>query len=164
MKIKANLILPNSKDLIKLVGLDEGGKVQKYIDNFVVTKSEPYLPGNKHLYESSRISTKIGSGKVVYNTPDANYLYEGKLMVDPFMKVGAFPIRNGKISFKESDGPIEGFVSRKNVPKIDDPKGRSLNYHGGSMRREKWFDRMIDDKMEELVTGIQNIVNGGHNE
>ncbi len=161
MRIKANLILPNSKELTKLVGLDEGGKVQKYIDNFVITKTEPYLPGSKHLYESSRISTKIGSGKVIYNTPDANYLYEEKLMVDPFVKVGAFPIRNGKISFKESDGPIEGFVSRKNVPKIDDPKGRNLKFHNGSMRRGKWFDRMIDDKMEELVAGIQNIVNGG---
>ena len=161
MRIKANLILPNSKELTKLVGLDEGGKVQKYIDNFVITKTEPYLPGSKHLYESSRISTKIGSGKVIYNTPDANYLYEEKLMVDPFVKVGAFPIRNCKISFKESDGPIEGFVSRKNVPKIDDPKGRNLKFHNGSMRRGKWFDRMIDDKMEELVAGIQNIVNGG---
>ncbi len=161
MRIKANLILPNSKELTKLVGLDEGGKVQKYIDNFVITKTEPYLPGSKHLYESSRISTKIGSGKVIYNTPDANYLYEEKLMVDPFVKVGAFPIRNGKISFKESDGPIEGFVSRKNVPKIDDPKGRNLKFHNGSMRRGKWFDRMIDDKMDELVAGIQNIVNGG---
>lgn len=161
MRIKANLILPNSKELTKLVGLDEGGKVQKYIDNFVIIKTEPYLPGSKHLYESSRISTKIGSGKVIYNTPDANYLYEEKLMVDPFVKVGAFPIRNGKISFKESDGPIEGFVSRKNVPKIDDPKGRNLKFHNGSMRRGKWFDRMIDDKMDELVAGIQNIVNGG---
>lgn len=161
MRIKANLILPNSKELTKLVGLDEGGKVQKYIDNFVITKTEPYLPGSKHLYESSRISTKIGSGKVIYNTPDANYLYEEKLMVDPFVKVGAFPIRNGKISFKESDGPIEGFVSRKNVPKIDDPKGRNLKFHNGSMRRGKWFDRMIDDKMDELVAGVQNIVNGG---
>ncbi|MCI6265864.1 MAG: minor capsid protein [Erysipelotrichaceae bacterium] len=161
MNIKAHLILPNSKDLMKSVGLNEGGKVQKYIDNFVINESEPYLPGNRHLYDSSRISTKLGSGQVIYNTPDANYLYEEKLMVDPFAKVGAFPIRNGKISFKKSDGPIEGFVSRKNVPKIMDPKNRDLHFHGGSMRKGKWFDRMIDDKMDDLLNGVQNIVNGG---
>lgn len=161
MKVKANLILPSSKKLMKNVGLNEGGKVQQYIDEFVIDKCQPYLPnnGNNHLYQSSRTSTKLGSGFVVWNTPDANYLYEGKLMVDPITKVGAFPIRNGKISFDEEDGPIEKFVSRKNTEKIMDPKQRELS----NVKQEKdhWFDRMIEDEMNNLVKGVQNIANGG---
>lgn len=161
MKIKANLILPDADKLMQTMGLDEGGKVQKYIDEFVIDKCQPYLPnnGNNHLYQSSRNSTKIGNGQVIWNTPDANYLYEGKLMVDPITKVGAFPIRNGKISFNDKDGPIEKFVSRKGYPKIMDPKQRNLS----NVRHEKdhWFDRMINDKMDDLLNGIPNIINGG---
>lgn len=41
MKIKASLILPSINDLMLQTGLNEGGKVQQYIDNFVFTHSEP---------------------------------------------------------------------------------------------------------------------------
>ena len=158
MNIKANLILPSTNELIKSLGLNNGGKVQKYIDNFVFNNSEPYLPGY-HLYRDSKAANNPGSGQAIWNTSDANYLYEGKLMVDPITKVGAFPIRNGKISFDDKDGPIEKFVSRKGYPKIIDPKQRNLS----NVRHEKdhWFDRMIDDKMNDLLDGVGNIINGG---
>ena len=89
MKIKANLILPDTGELMKSVGLNEGGKVQKYIDGFIFDHSEPYLPGY-HLYRDSKNANKPGNGEVIWNTPDANYLYEGKLMVDPITLKGAF--------------------------------------------------------------------------
>lgn len=160
MKIKANLILPTAKELQHMTGLDKGGKVQKYVDGFIFDRSEPYLPGY-HLYRESKVANHYGSGQVIWNTPDANNLYEGKLMVDPVYKVGAFPIRGGKISFDEKDGTIEGYVSRRNVQKVIDPKKRDLNYHGGGLRNKKWFDRMIEDKMDELVQNVQHIVDGG---
>jgi len=163
LKIKANLIIPDSKKLMKLTGFNEGGIVQKYIDEFIFDKSEPYLPGY-HLYRDSVSANKPGNGNVIFNTADANYLYDGNLMVDPITKIGAFPIRNGKISFNEKDGQLEGFVSRKNAAKIIDPRGRKLDYHGNGMRGPKWFDRMIEEKMNELLKGIQNINNGGRNE
>lgn len=158
MKIKANLILPSSKELAKMTGLNEGGKVQKYIDGFVFDHSKDYLPGY-HLFEESKSANKLGSGKVIYNTSDANYLYEGKLMVDPKYKIGAFPIRNKKISFDEKDGPITDFVSRKGVQKIMDPKKRDLAHVKG--KKDHWFDRMIEDEMDNLVDGVQRIIDGG---
>lgn len=143
MKIKAKLELPD--DLVKEVGLDEGGKVQKYIDNFVLSKSEPYLPG-KSIHDGGVIATKIGSGKVEWNTPYSNYLYEGKLMVDSITLKGAFY------------SPSYGYWSRPNTPKIMDPNGRKLNFHGGGERGDHWFDRMMNDKMEDLLKGITKIV------
>lgn len=142
MKIKANLIMPSVKELERMTGLDKGGKVQKYIDNFVVGHSEPYLPGRKHLYESSRTSTKPGSGKAIWNTPDANYLYEGKLMVDAL---------------------THSAWGRKDEQKIMDHENRDLHYHAGKNNdlNDHWFDRMIQDEMDELVKGVQHIVNGG---
>ncbi len=147
MKIKASLELP--KDLVKLVGLDEGGKVQKYIDSFVLYHSEPYVPG-KHIHDSGVVATKIGSGKVIWDTPDANYLYEGKLMVDPITLKGAF------------FAPDYGFWSRPNTQKIMDPTGRDLVYHGGGLRGSHWFDRMIENEMADLLDGIVKLI-GGNN-
>lgn len=151
MKIKANLILPNVNNLLFQIGLNERGKVQQYIDNFVFTHSEPYLPG-PHLYRDSLASNKFGQGQVIWNTPDANYLYEGKLMVDPITLKGAFY------------SPNYGYWSRPDTQKIMDPKGRNLTYHGGGLRGKEWFDRMIKAEMDNLVAGVQNFVNGGKNE
>lgn len=139
MNIKAHLILPSAKELIKECGLDEGGKVQKYIDQFILFESKPYLPGN-HIHYGGLANTKIGEGEIVWDTPDAQFLYEGKLMVDP-----------------ETLSPF----ARKGVQKILDPQGRNLEYHGGGLRGKDWFDRMIKDKEKELLMGCQNIVNGG---
>lgn len=147
MKIKASLELP--KDLVKSVGLDEGGKVQKYIDSFVLYHSEPYVPG-KHIHDSGVVATKIGSGKVIWDTPDANYLYEGKLMVDPITLKGAF------------FAPDYGFWSRPSTQKIMDPTGRDLVYHGGGLRGSHWFDRMIENEMDDLLDGIVKLI-GGNN-
>jgi len=133
---------------MKSVGLDKGGKVQQFIDYFVLYQSEPYVPG-KHIHESGVIATKIGSGKVIWDTPDAEYHYEGKLMVDPFTLKGAFY------------NPNYGFWSRPGTQKIMDPQGRDLEYHGGGLRGSKWFERMIEDKYDDLIEGIQNIVDGG---
>lgn len=139
MKIKAHLYLPSIQELMKNCGLNESGEVQKYIDNFVFSECEPYLPG-KHIYSQSESANTLGSGVVIWDTPDAQFLYEGKLMLDP-----------------ETLSPF----ARKGVQKILDPEGRDLEYHGGGLRGKDWFNRMLDDKEEELIKGCQNIVNGG---
>lgn len=161
MKIKAKLELPSINEQMKNCGLDERGRVQKFIDGFVLYQSEPYVPG-KHIHDEGVNATanELGSGKVIWNSPDATYLYEKRLMVDPLYKVAAFPIRGGKISFDKDDGEIEGFVSRKGVQKILDPKGRTLEFHGGGKRGGEWFDRMMNDKKDELIKGVENIING----
>lgn len=147
MKIKAKLELPNKEELMKGCGLNEGGKAQRYIDNFVLEHSSPYEPG-KHVHDSGKNATRIGSGEVIWDSPDANYLYEGKLMVDPISLKGAFY------------SPDYGFWSRPNTQKIIDPQNRDLTFHGGGKRGDHWFDRMIEEKYDDLVEGVQHIVNG----
>lgn len=140
MRVKVHLILPSVKEMMKNCGLNEGGKVQKYIDEFVLYQSEPYLSG-KHIHRDGGVpNTKIGEGLVIWDTPDAQFLYEGKLMVDP-----------------ETLSPF----ARKGVQKILDPEGRDLAYHGGGLRGKDWINRMSEDKKEELIKGCEKIVNGG---
>lgn len=164
MKIKLITNIPDYKKLKKEMGLDPEGRVQKYVDSFVLYQSEPYEPG-RHIHDSGVVATDIGSGLVVWDSPDSVYLYEGKLMVDPITKRGAFPIRAGKISFNSKDGEIEGFVSRRGVQKIMDPKGRDLKFKRGGKRGSHWYDRMMNDKGEELIRGIEEtIINGVNND
>lgn len=147
MIIKAHLDLPGVQDLMKDMGLNEQGKVQKFIDGFVLYQSEPYVPG-KHIHNRGVIATKLGEGKVIWDSPDANYLYEGKLMVDPITLKGAF------------FNPNYGFWSRPGTEKIMDPSGRNLVYHGGGLRGDHWFDRMIEDKFDDLLDGVRNMIGG----
>ena len=111
--------------MMKNCGLNDEGKVQKYIDSFVLYHSKPYLPG-KHIHTPH--SNDLGSGKIIWDTADANYLYEGKLMVDPITLKGAF------------FSPNYGFWSRPNTQKIIDPKDRDLKYHSDGLRGPKWFE------------------------
>ena len=148
LKIKANLNLLNLNELKISVGLNEHGNVQKYIDDFVLRKCEPYVPG-KHIHDSGVISTEIGSGKVIWDTIDSNYLYEENLMVDPITLKGAF------------FSPDYGFWSRPNTQKIMDPSGRKLDFKGGGLRGGHWFERMIEKEEPNLIKGIQHIVNNG---
>lgn len=141
MEIKAKLKLPDYKKLETLSGLNKTGKVQQCIDAFVLYKSEPFEPG-RHIHQSGVIGTKIGSGKVIWDSPDANYLYEGMLMVDPITLKGAFFNSN------------YGFWSRPNTQKIIDPKNRDLKFiRGGS----HWFEKI---NIDELLEDIEKIVGG----
>ncbi len=128
-------------------GLNEGGRVQQYIDRFVLDHSKPYEPG-KHIHDSGVINTRIGSGQVIWDGPDVEYLYEGKLMVDPKTLKGAF------------FSPDYGFWSRPKTQKIMDPSGRDLEFHGGGKRGAHWYDRMIEEEYDDLIAGVQKIIDG----
>lgn len=142
MRIKARLYLPSVEEMIKNCGLSEKGRVQQYIDNFVLEQSEPYMPKKEGiLIESGPKSTDIGSGQIIWNVPYAHYMYEGKLMVSP---------------------TTGSSWAKKNEQKVYDEPPKTLDYHSGdSNRKDHWFDRMIADKKEELIEGCQKIVDGG---
>ena len=142
MKIVARLYLPTIEEMIKDCGLDEGGKVQQHIDNFVLEQSEAYIPHRTgKLIASGPISTKIGDGQVIWNTPYAHYVHEGRLMVSP---------------------TTGSSWAKKDEQKVYAEPPKTLDYHSGdSNRKDHWFDRMIIDKKEELIKECQVIVDGG---
>lgn len=62
--------------IIKSLGMEEQGRVQKYIDSEVIRLCNPYIPRRSGaLIKSATVSTKIGSGKVVWSTPYARRWY-----------------------------------------------------------------------------------------
>lgn len=140
MRVVASLYLPSIEQMIKDCGLDEGGEVQKTIDQFVLERSEPYIPMDdaRQLILSGSRATKIGSGEVIWDTPYAHYQYEGLLMVSP--STGSAWAKYGEQ--KEYATPL-----------------KTLNYHGGDNRKDHWFDRMMIDKKEELIEECQKVIN-----
>jgi len=66
----------NMDTVLKNHGLESGGRVQRYIDSEVLRLSEQFVPKDMGELISSGIrNTKIGSGKVVYNTVYARRWY-----------------------------------------------------------------------------------------
>lgn len=70
-----NLIFDHAKAKRKL-GIDDGGRVQKYIDTECLRLSAEFAPFDQHtLIESATLNTQIGSGEIRYRTPYARRLY-----------------------------------------------------------------------------------------
>lgn len=63
-------------------GINNGGRVQKYIDSECIRLMKPYTPMlSGVLIKSATLGSTIGSGEIVQIAPYARYQYYGKLMV-----------------------------------------------------------------------------------
>lgn len=153
-----NVYIKPTSQIIGRLGLQTGGPAQKFFCNECYRQMTKFVPGGVKSHLNQNVSLAIDGSYVLYNGPDAHYLFNGNLYVDPKYKVGAFPIRNGKISFKESDGPIEGFVSRPGIPK--EATGRKLEYnHPGTGAH--WDKLMWSSCGDEVVKAVQKFIERG---
>lgn len=66
----------DTEKILKKRGLEEGGKVQQFIDTECLRLCAPKAPKDTNaLIESGNINTKIGSGQLEYRTPYARRWY-----------------------------------------------------------------------------------------
>ena len=133
-------------DILAMLGLDDGGRVQQIIDQRVIDFSLPYVPASpdRTLEFSAQASTEIGSGQVIWNTPYAHYQYMG-IVYGP-----NFPIIK--------DGMLMGFFS----PPKKCPTDRELTYDTSQnpMAGPRWFDRMKADRMNDILDEARKAVKG----
>ncbi len=136
------------ESMLRKAGLDEGGIAQKQLDESFLKYCDPYLPFDSGmLRDSGYTATEIGSGEIVWNVPQAHYLYEGILYVDPKTGKGAF------------FSPDYGFWSRPGVQKV--PSDRELEYHGGGLRGKRWAERMWADRGEDIIREVEVVISRG---
>jgi hypothetical protein len=150
IKVVGHLDIQDTDIILSKKGLNDGGEVQKYIDNQCIELMKPYTPFDTGMLEKSlRNHTVIGSGELIQSTPYARYLYYGKLYVDPITLKGAF-----------HDEKTGRFWSRPGVSKIPDPLGRSLEYNTSkhAMAGPYWFHRMKEDHKKDILQGCKEIV------
>ena len=121
--------LKNLRTLYRELGLEEQGKVQKFLDKTVVENLQKYVSRDSGTQEKSiPIASNYGSGKVTINVPYARFQAEGKVMV--------------------------GIKSRRAWAKLGERKvviNKNLKYHGGALRGSHPFERMKADKRESIL-------------
>ena len=152
MQIVGKIQFKEVEQLLAEHGLNDGGEVQKFIDNEVMRQSLPYMPNLNGVLQNAMMSqTVIGSGQIRQNTPYARYQYYGVLFVDPITLKGSFyDARTGR------------HWSRKGVAKIPDPNGRTLNYNTSknALAGSHWFDRAMKDHGESIGRAAARLAKG----
>ena len=132
------LELKKIQTLYKELGLEERGKVQKFLDKTVGDNLQKYVSHNSGTQEKSiPIASNYGSGKVIINVPYARFQAEGKVMV--------------------------GVKSRKAWAKLGERKvviNKNLKYHGGVLRGAHPFERMKADKRDSILNQTAKYARG----
>lgn len=110
----AELTMKDANQIIKDKGLAPDGDAQAFHTQNVLRRIKKYMPFvSGALYKMTQIQTDIRKPEIVTDAPQAKYLFYGKVMVDPKLKVAGFMTP-------------EGWRSRKGVVKV--LTGRDLEY------------------------------------
>lgn len=141
MEFNGRLEIKPTELLLKKRGLQNMGKVQKYIDSECIRLMKPYTPMlSGWLVKSLTSGTVIGSGEIHQNTPYAKYQYYGKLMVSSI--TGSAYARQGE----------KKVLTSKNLK-----YNTSKNPNAGAF----WFERMKADHKSKILKGAQEVANRG---
>lgn len=142
MEIK--LDLSSVKDELEKLDFLARNKVLKFAANEIMRLSDDYVPFDSGTLKNSAYVTELGD-EIVYPSPYAQYMYQGKLMVDPITKKGAFydPITNR-------------YWSRPGVKKelTDTP----LNYVGAPKRGAHWAEKAWEEHKEDVIESIEKYI------
>ena len=138
MKVQFNV--KDKETLLRNHGLQEGGPVQKLVDNETMRYMGDYMPRRQagELEHMMVMATVIGSGQIHIPGPYAHYLHEGILYVSP---------------------TTGSAWAKKNEIKV--PTDQELTYAGAPMRGKKWFDRMKADHKDDILQAAQALVDRG---
>ena len=116
---------------------DRFSSVQKFVDSEVIRLMVPYTPMlNGILMKNAVLGTKIGSGRVHYNSPYARFQYYGKVMVSSV--TGSSFARKGESKVLTNKDLVYN--------KSKHPKAQRL-----------WFEAMKADKKEQILRGAAAI-------
>lgn len=143
----STIIKVDFNDVNKVIadhGLAPGGEVQKFFSNELLRISDPYTPFKSGVTADTAYVSPDGTS-INYVTPYSQYIWHGKLMVDPVTKKGAFY------------SPTYGFWSRPKVQK--ELTDKDLKYQGAPLRGPKWVERAYIDNKDAIITGTEKFAN-----
>lgn len=138
--LRVGFEMPDVEEALRRFNLEKGGLVQKVVDKAVIDWSIPYCPFETGvLANSPYTATDIGSGRVVYNTPYARYLYYGKVY-GPNIPV-----------YEDDSGTPTRYFSPPGQKKH--PTGADLQYKTdiNPLAGAFWFRRMMADHRKDIL-------------
>ena len=121
------------------LGLQDGGPIHAFFTESCFKYMMPFVPGGEESHLNYNVELK--TDEIDYFSPDAHYLYNGILYVDPKYGKGAF--------FNEDFG----FWSRPGITKIS--SGKNLEYHTPGTGAF-WDNRMWSVKSDEVIKEVQD--------
>ena len=118
--------------------------IQRVVDQEVIKQTTPYVPYQTGmLAKSAVLHTVIGSGRVVYATPYARYLYYG------IKYAPSYPITK--------QGVLVGFYSPPQKFPTSIPLKYNKSFH--PLAGAFWFERMKADKKDVILQAAQRAAN-----
>lgn len=115
--------------------------VQRFVDSECIRLMVKYTPArNNILYKSATLGTKIGSGRIYYQSPYARYQYYGKLMVS---SVTGSP------------------YASKGESKVLTNKELKYNTVRHPQAQKMWFETMKTNHKEQILRGAAAIARKG---
>lgn len=121
-------------------------RAQYFVDSECIRYMDKYTPMRTGaLIRSATLGTKIGSGRIVYNSPYARYQYYGEIY-GPNIPI-------------YKDGELMGWRS----PPKKSPTGREITYSQDKHpnAQKLWFEAMKSEKGDAIRRGAQRIAGGG---
>lgn len=126
-KIKMN----SADKIIKDHGLEDDGRVEKYLRDTVARLCDPYVPMSTGQLKNTK--TFPNNHSIKYIQPYAHYMYKGKIAL------GASKPKGVKRSIS-------------NIP---------LKYQGAPKRGAEWDKRMVRDRKKDIEKDIENYIKRG---
>ena len=143
----AELTMKDANQIIKDKGLAPDGDAQAFHTQNVLRRIKKYMPFlSGALYKMTQIQTDIRKPEIVTDAPQAKYLFYGKVMVDPKLKVAGFMTP-------------EGWRSRKGVVKV--LTGRYLEYTKtkNPMAGPRWDRALSAAEGKAMAEDLQRYMN-----
>ena len=147
MKVKMHL--PSAGKIIRDMGLSGDGRVQMFHTANVlhrIKKYMPYLSGG--LYKLTVVQTDIRKPEIVTEAPQANYLFVGKVMIDPKINAAGFMTP-------------EGWRSRKNSIKVLTSRNLKYTKTKNPLAGPRWDKALKSNEEAAMVADLQNFIDRG---
>ena len=144
--MKTTVKLEPTRKILRNLGLDQRGAVQKFWTSTVLRRIQKYMPYRTgETIKLTVAQTDINKPEIVTDTPYARMLYYGKVMVDP---------KTGKAGFLTENG----WMSRKGVKKV--PSGRNIEYTKTKNRQAGpyWDRRLKAAEMQSMEQELQSYI------
>ena len=143
----AYLEMNSVNQILKDKGLDAGGDAQKFHTANVLRRIKRYMPFVSGMtYKVTVAQTDISRPYIITDTPYAKYLFYGKVMVDPKLRIAGFMTP-------------EGWRSRKNVPKVRTSRDLQYNKTKNPKAGPRWDRALSAAEGKAMAADLQRYLN-----
>lgn len=133
--------------ILKDKGLDAGGDVQKFHTANVLKRKKRYMPFVSGMtYKVTVAQTDINRPYIVTDTPYANYLFRGFVMIDPKTGVAGFMTP-------------EGWRSRKGCVKVKTTRNLVYNKSKNHRAGPRWDKALSAAEGKAMAADVQRYIN-----